>query len=60
MLKSIKPVLFDILAIFIKLIFSIIFVFISAHFLDSLMLPFVGLGILFSFWFGDCLADKLR
>ncbi|KFF71999.1 hypothetical protein IW01_06175 [Pectobacterium brasiliense] len=60
MLKSIKTVLFDILAIFFKLIFSIIFVFIGAHLPDSLMLLFVGLGILFSFWLGDYLVDKLR
>ncbi|WP_131548431.1 hypothetical protein [Pectobacterium brasiliense] len=60
MLKSIRTILFDILAIFIKLIFSIIFIFIGAHLSDTIMLPFVGLGIIFSFWFGDYLADKLR
>ncbi|MBN3097944.1 hypothetical protein H4F38_09275 [Pectobacterium brasiliense] len=60
MLKSIRTILFDILAIFIKLIFSITFIFIGAHLPDTIMLPFVGLGIIFSFWFGDYLADKLR
>ncbi|GKX38481.1 hypothetical protein [Pectobacterium versatile] len=60
MLKAIKSVLFDILSIILAGIFSIIFIFIGSHLPDAIMLPFVGLGILFSFWLGDYLANKLR
>lgn len=60
MLKNVKSVFFDILAIILTGIFSIIIIYLCGYMPESIVLPFAGIGFILSFWLSHHLVDKLR